>query len=76
VEGLHVGERYELLVCPSCGHRWLTIGAAALNATEAESLVADHLKRAHPGTRLELEAFVPRPPKTTKPRPPSRRNRR
>ncbi|MBS2030368.1 MAG: hypothetical protein JST54_20870 [Deltaproteobacteria bacterium] len=70
-----MAERYELLVCPHCGHRWLTIGAAALNVAEAEALVADHGKHAHPGKRLELESFIPRPPKDKKPRPPSRRNR-
>lgn len=66
-------DRYELLVCPRCGHRWLTIGAAALAEVEAQALVEDHLGRSHGGERIPLEAFVPKP--TKKPRPPSRRSR-
>lgn len=65
-------DRYELLVCPRCGHRWLTIGAAALSEDEAQGLVDDHLARSHMGERIELEAFVPLTQK--KPRPPSNRS--
>ena len=68
-------ERYELLICPVCGHRWLTIGAAALDQAEAQALIDDHLQRQHPGRLASLDAFVPAPPAKT-PRPPSRRNRR
>ena len=69
-----MGERFELLVCPLCGHRWLTIGAAALSEPEAQALVADHLKREHGASPVALEQFVPaKPPR--KPRPPSRRSR-
>ena len=65
-------QRYELLVCPSCGHKWLTIGAAALSEPEARALVEDHCDRAHPAERPELDAFLPRAKKA---RPPSNRSR-